>query len=144
MYQTKVVPFQRWHIRWLAGKGQAVGGNLEWTTDTLVQLEKQNSWTGVVNGEVVACGGTIEQWQGRHLAWMYLDGDTGKHMLFITREVKKKLAALQGRIELTVRHDFETGHRWARLLGFEIENPPGILRAFGPFGEDHISYVRIR
>jgi hypothetical protein len=131
-----IVPFRRWHIGWLQTD--------EPTLDeaALPVLEQQNSWTAVVDGEPVACGGTIEQWKGRHVAWTYMSPRSGRHMSFITRAVLRNLATIAGRIELTVRRDFEQGHRWARILGFAVENPPGILAGFGPMGEDHVSYVR--
>ena len=43
---------------------------------------------------------------------------------------------------MTVLKDFKQGHRWAKILGFELETPT--LRAYGPAGEDHAGYVRIR
>jgi hypothetical protein len=76
------------------------------------------------------------------VAWTYMSPRSGRHMSFITRAVLRNLATIAGRIELTVRRDFEQGHRWARILGFAVENPPGILAGFGPMGEDHVSYVR--
>jgi hypothetical protein len=61
-------------------------------------------------------------------------------MLLITKTIRRYLAQVGGRIELTVRADFEAGQRWVRALGFHIETPR--LEAFGPEGEDHIGYVR--
>ena len=134
----RLVPFQRWHMAWLQ-EGDSVP---KFDVDTLLALEKQNCWTVVADGDPVACGGTLLQWPGRHQAWMYLNSKTGPHMRFITKAVKAGMDKLQGRIEMTVRADFAQGHRWARILGFRIENEPGILRAFGPEGEDHVSYVK--
>jgi len=125
-------------MAWLLAEGEPA----PFDVDTLLVLEKQNSWTVVADGNPVACGGTLEQWPGRHIAWVYLNKETGAHMKFITRAVQKGMAKLKGRIEMTVRADFAQGHRWARILGFRIENEPGILRAFGPQGEDHVAYVR--
>lgn len=125
-------------MAWLMPEGQPA----PFDADTLLVLEKQNSWTVVADGNPVACGGTMQQWPGRHLAWVYLNDSTGPHMRFITRAVQSRLAKVQGRVEMTVRADFAQGHRWARILGFRIENEPGILRAFGPKGEDHVSYVK--
>lgn len=106
----------------------------------LEQLERQNSWTGVEDGDPVVCAGTILQWPGRHTAWAYLNPATGPAMMRATREVGRKILNVKGRIEFTVRCDFENGHRWAKLLGFEVETP--LLKAYGPDGEDHVGYVR--
>ena len=136
----EVVPFRRWHMAWLHAEGEAVGGMLV-DPGTLQVLEKLNSWTAVVDDAPVACGGTMLQWPGRHIAWAYLNQKTAPHMLWLTREAKKKLQRVDGRIEMTVRHDFEQGHRWASILGFKIETP--VLQAYGPLGENHVGYVRL-
>lgn len=136
----RVVPFKRWHYGWLVA-GAAEGGQFEVSLPALAQLEGENSWTGIVDGRVLVCAGTIEQWPGRHQAWAYVARGTLPHMAWITDEVKKAVERVKGRIEFTVRKDFAPGHRWARLLGFEVEAP--LLRAYGPEGEDHVGYVRI-
>ena len=135
-----VVPFRRWHLVWLLEAGKAEGGQAQFDTDTLMVLEKHNSWTVVVDGEPMACGGTLLQWQGRHIAWTYLNVKSGPHMRFITRAAQDGLAKIRGRVESTVRCDFEAGHRWMRILGFEVETER--LKAYGPEGEDHTGYVR--
>ncbi len=135
----RVVPFRRWHAAWLMEHGTAEALSL-FDTDTMICLEKQNSWTLVVDGDPVICGGTITQWPGRSMAWAHLSTLAAPHMLYITRGVRRLLAEVPGRIEVTVRCDFAKGHAWARMLGFEIETP--VLRAFGPAGEDHTGYVR--
>ena len=61
-------------------------------------------------------------------------------MVFIAGAVQRALGRVKGRVEFTVRADFEKGHRWAKMLGFTVESP--LLRAYGPLGEDHVGYVR--
>lgn len=135
----KVVPFRAWHHEWLGPAAEAGAVVLEGAI--LQVLERQNSWTGVVDGEPMACAGTVEQWPGRYVAWAHLSRASGPHMGWITRQVRKNLEGVKGRVELTVRADFPAGLRWARLLGFEIETP--ILRRYGPEGEDHVGFVRL-
>lgn len=141
MVDRAVVPFKRWHMAWLLDDGEAVGGQSGLDLDTLMGLEQQNSWTAIVDGAPVACGGTMLQWPGRSTAWMYLNSKTGRHMLWLTQETAKRLQEVPGRIEITVRRDFDAGHRWARMLGFEVETE--VLKAYGPEGEDHTGYVRV-
>lgn len=133
-----VVPFRRWHYDWL-DPSAVDGPRLAVPEESLERLEDGRSWTGVVNGVPIVCAGVIQHWRGRSEAWAFMSHRTGPHMLWITREVKKKLDEVQGRIEITVRHDFVAGQRWAALLGFKIE---GWLERYGPEGESHISYVR--
>ncbi len=130
-----VTPFKAWHYDWL-GLGAPMS-----QTD-LQAMELQNSWTGVADGEIVACAGTIRLWQGRYQAWAHMSEKTGKHMRWLTREVRRNLDGLKGRIEMTVQHDFEAGHRWAKLLGFTVETP--LMPKFGPDGSAHTGYVRFR
>lgn len=134
----KLVPFRTFHYGWLneAEAGPAPSPAL------LAQLEQQNSWTFMIDGEVIACAGTTTQWPGRHAAWAVLDQQrSGRHMGWITRETRKNLDGVKGRIEMTVRTDFPQGLKWARMLGFRIETPR--LERYGPDGEDHVGFVRI-
>lgn len=134
----QIVPFKRWHMEWLEARSPV---GLVFSKAVCEQLETQNSWSAVLDGDVIACGGTIEQWPGRHTAWAHLGPHTAPHMRWITRAVKSVLKDVKGRIEMTVRCDFEPGHRWAEMLGFRLETP--IMAAYGPDGEDHSGYIRI-
>lgn len=134
----KVVPFRSWHLAWL---GRTLEPGPSPDIGVLALLEGQRSFTGMVDGEVVACAGVVQQWPGRHACWALLGPTAAKQILWITREVRKVLDAVPGRIELTVRSDFPAGQGWARLLGFEVETPR--LKNFGPEGEDHVGFLRI-
>lgn len=134
----KLVPFRAWHLAWL---GRALEPGPWPDSGTLAMLETQRSYTGMVDGEVVVCGGVMMQWKYRHTCWALLGPSAPKYISWITREARKVLAEVVGRIELTVRCDFPAGQRWAELLGFQVETPR--LKAFGPEGEDHIGYVRL-
>lgn len=141
MTERLVVPFRPWHYAWLANSGSATDRyTVKQIESVAAQLQSQNSWTGVIDGEPLVCAGTMKQWEGRHIAWAYLAQNTGPHMLWITREVKKALAGIEGRIEFTVRADFAAGHRWAEVLGFEVETL--LMQGFGPDGAAHTGYVR--
>jgi hypothetical protein len=138
----RVVRFKRWHLDWLIDAGDAEGGRFpHQDAATLRFMEAQNSWTLMVDGTPVMCGGTMQQWPGRHIAWAYLNKLAGRHMRFITKGARRILDGVRGRVEITVREDFMGGHRWARMLGFEEETP--LMRGYGPDGEDHVGYVKI-
>lgn len=92
------------------------------------------------DGTTLFCGGTLQHWPGRHMAWALIDAKAAPHMLFVTRATRKFFGNVSGRIEFTVRCDFPAGHKFAKLLGFEVETP--LLKAYGPEGEDHVGYVR--
>lgn len=137
----RVVPFRHWHLDWLREvDAPADGSDVSQFPDTSV-LESSCSWTGVVDGEPIGCAGIACQWEGRYVAWAYLGKRSGRHMRWITARAADYLQHPKGRIEMTVREDFPAGHRWAKMLGFEVETP--LLRAYGPFGENHVGYVRM-
>jgi len=45
------------------------------------------------------------------------------------------------RVEAFVDANFDAGHRWIKMLGFERE---GYMRSFTPEGNDAVLYARIR
>jgi hypothetical protein len=135
-------PFRAWHVSLLEQSGPPRGGWLKHAPETLLALEKHNSWTVMGDmGEPIACGGFVQIWPGRHSAWIYLNELSAPHMLVVTRYALACLATVQGRLELTVRFDFDEGHRWAKMLGFKVETP--VMPFYGPEGEAHSMYVRI-
>lgn len=141
MTKYEAVPFLAWHLELLLMDGDAESMGLpEFDLATLKYMESQNAKTLLIDNRVVLCGGTMELWPRRHQCWAYLNARTGKYMLRTTRGAKRIIDAAQGRIEATVRVDFEPGHRWMRLLGFKVETP--VLARFGPDGRDHVGYVK--
>ena len=132
-----VVPFRLPHWKWL---GPHVEGESDFPPAP--GLELPTSWTVVVDGDPIAIGGTWPIWPGRHIAWAAVSAKAAPHMLYVTRAAERILRAAPGRIEMTVREDFERGHEWARLLGFKVETPQ-MLR-YGRNGETHVGYVRIQ
>ena len=95
------------------------------------------------DGVVVAIVGVVVVHPGRALVWTMLARDAGRHMLGLTKTVKKLLQGFcnYDRVEATVRADFSPGHRWARLFGFERECT---MRRFGPDGQDYDLYARVK
>lgn len=138
-----IVPFRSWHYEWLVEQGPAADqiGAIQMTPEALRFVEQNNTWTGVVDGDPICCAGTWRQWADRHVAWAYLGDHCGPHMRWITNAVLENISRIKGRIELTVRADYEAGHRWAKMLGFSVETP--LLAQYGPEGEDHVGYVRV-
>lgn len=138
----EVVAFEPEHHTALEADAAPVGGATGLVTYPMLRLMASNpSLTLLADGRPVACGGVLQQWPGRYSGWAFLNPSSARHMVAVTRGTRNLLDALVGRIEMTVRVDFHAGHRWAKMLGFEIETP--LLRAFGPEGEDHVGYVRL-
>jgi len=136
-----IVPFRLWHYAWLVEGGPPMGGFGPAPDMELLRfMEKTNSASLVLDGMPILCGGTIEQWKGRHIGWAWLSAKTGPNMLAATRAAVKLMDRAWGRVECTVREDYAIGHRWARMLGFTVETP--VLLKYGPEGENHVGYVR--
>jgi len=113
--------------------------------DDFRALEKFPSWSVVdeVDGAVIACGGAFPRWPHVAQAWSYLGTGRPHRFLWIHRCVLQFLNACGfARVEILVRTDFAAGHRWARMLGFELEAPR--LRLYGPDRLDYSLYARIQ
>ena len=87
--------------------------------------ENGPSWTGVLNSEIVGCGGIVIHWPGFGEAWVVMPDDIGvKHI--DPQLAKAKLhEMIEGndlkRTEICPRCDWPPGLSYARFLGFEVE-----------------------
>jgi RimJ/RimL family protein N-acetyltransferase len=140
----KIVPFHPQHLEALIlqpSQSLLAGYFKEGYGDALVKGGP--SFTGVDDdGNVVGCSGVVEQWENRAIAWALLSDWSGKHFVKIHKAVKRFLDSTDyRRIEAFVDAEFEQGHRWVNMLGFERE---GYMRSFNPDGRDAVLYARIR
>lgn len=139
-----VVPFKAADLHAIdLQEGQAYLSS--WITPDQAYALEQTDWayTAIVDNAPIACAGVIPMWQGRGLAWAYLSKQAAReNFLGVHRAVSRFLEAcyLQ-RIEMTVDCEFEQGHRWARMLGFEMEAE--CMRAYRPDGGDCALYARV-
>jgi RimJ/RimL family protein N-acetyltransferase len=99
-------------------------------------------FTAMDGDEVLACSGVIKQWDNRAIAWALISEYAGKHFIRIHKAVNRFLESTEfRRIEAFVDADFEQGHRWIQMLGFERE---GYMREFTPAGNDAVLYARLK
>lgn len=92
--------------------------------------------------EVIACSGVVKQWDNRATAWALISENAGKNFVRIHKAVKRFLESTDfARVEAYVDADFEAGHRWIAMLGFERE---GYMRQFTPSGGDAVLYARLK
>jgi RimJ/RimL family protein N-acetyltransferase len=99
-------------------------------------------FTALNNDEVLGCSGVIKQWDNRAIAWALISEFSGKNFVGIHRAVSRFLDLSEfNRIEAFVDADFEQGHRWIQMLGFERE---GYMRQFSPDGRDSVLYARLK
>jgi hypothetical protein len=110
--------------------------------DLAESLEAFESYTVIDGARVIACGGLVPQWANRSLAWAYLSADAGRHMVAITRIVRRFLA-VAGVRRVEAHATWGAACRWLDLLGFRCETPepmPGFL----PDGTPAWLYARVR
>jgi hypothetical protein len=100
------------------------------------------AWTAESNGVILAVAGVEPQWENRATAFAIIADSAGFLFPAIHKAVARFLDSTSyRRIEATVDVGFEQGHRWIKMLGFEIE---GYMRAYRPDGADMLLYARIR
>lgn len=97
-------------------------------------------WAGTT---CIAAGGVAPIYKHRAIAWAFLGADSGPYMHQITRKSRELFELYPTeRIEMLVNYEFEAGHRWAKVLGFEVE--AARMRKSGIYGDDETMYVRIK
>lgn len=99
-------------------------------------------FTAIEDNYVFGCAGVVKQWDNRAIAWALLSEYAGVQFIRIHRAVKRFLETTDfKRVEAFVDAEFEAGHRWITMLGFERE---GYMKSFSPNGNDAVLYARIK
>lgn len=139
-----IVPFKAQHMADFEVQERQVSEATLLTPQECAALEATSAYSIIVEGKVLAVFGIIDVWAGRAIAWSYVSKNIGKHYMQLHKAALRLCDSFEGdRLELYVDHDFEEGHRWAKMLGFELETPR--MRKFRPNGQgDSSMYVRIR
>ena len=134
------VPMKAEHILTM---GQLVSVQQEMTAEVAVTLEEMGGVSAIDNGRALAIAGIMPKWEGVGMAWAWMSRDWLRHAREITDEVIRGLEVSEyPRIEMAVRAEFDRGHRWAKRLGFEMENP--CVKRWGPDGKDYALYARLK
>lgn len=138
-----VVPYQAEHFERLRIQDAQAKEYLAVSGAQAKALENEYAFTALDGEVVLGCGGLYEINQCRGLVWAYVGSEAGKHFTAIHRAVKSFLdIAPHPRIEADVAYDFAPGHRWIKLLGFELET--ACRKNFFPDGGAAACYVRLR
>lgn len=138
-----IVPYKAEHMRKLHLQSAQLS-TVGWApADHAEMLEQFVAFTALDGDEVLACAGVIEMWPGRGAAWAFMAEAIGTRMVAVHRAVRRYFDTLDfRRLEAEVAADFEQGHRWVRMLGFELEAPR--LRGYFPDGSDAAMYARVK
>ena len=101
------------------------------------------AWTGLVDGNVKVIAGVFKAHEHIGVVWALIGKDGNKYMPSITKNVLKWLDKNNTpRLETAVRRDFNEGHRWAKIMGFENETPEKGMKNYGSDGETYDLYAR--
>lgn len=139
----KVVPYKAEHLLDLQlQEGQLYCGPAV-TPEYARYLETQWAFTGLDGERVVCVGGVCEIWANRAIAWMLIDRDAGAHFVAIHKAAQRMLElAPYARIEADTPCEFEPGHRWLKMLGFQLEAER--MRAHRVDGGDSALYSKVK
>ena len=142
---VKIVPFEDKHVDQFNFVGQKF-----LDTDIALLLHYYAAhgpaFTILNEKEIIGIAGVVILWPGVGEAWTFLNPSFKRYAKSIHRAVKEKLQEIMDtfnlhRVQTTVLDGFEAGIRWVKRLGFEEE---GIMKAYGPNGEDFIRFARVR
>lgn len=139
----EIVPFKADHLKTLLDAGADPFLGLRVTEERIKSLENGlNTFTGISDsGKILICGGVIPFHQFRGEAWAVIDQNSKEDFVSIFNAAKTVLNACHlKRVEAFIAYDFDAGHRWINLLGFELEVPR--LKHYRPDGTDSSLYVR--
>lgn len=136
--------------RWLTGDTerlviqpaqQYMHSMVDVATDLSRLSQKGLAWTGEAEGQVIVIAGLMPIWENRALAWAMISESAGPHFAAIHKAVIKGIVDSGiRRVEATVDIGFDQGHRWMKMLGFELE---GYMKAYRPDGADMLLYARV-
>lgn len=141
---VRTVPFRADHLATLKPQA-AQRAEFEAITPESARAHEMagSGYTILVDDHAVACAVLAELGDGRGAIWALIGADAGPYMRRAWGvATRMMLESGLRRIETIVATDFEAGHRWVKMLGFELETPNG-MRSFGPNGETCSLYARI-
>lgn len=96
--------------------------------------------SAVADGRIIACAGVAQIGFGMGTLWAFLAANSGRHFIRLDRCVRRLLEVPKlRRIEASADASFAPACRWLELLGFSGE---GVMRMYGPNGEDCVRYAR--
>ena len=138
----KVVPFQAEHFWAMDVQPAQARVRAHATPEEIASLEKHDAFTALVGDNPVMCFGWVPVYEHRAIVWALIAASAGPHFVGLTRIAKTVVNGLAfRRLEMEVDCEFEQGHRWAKMLGFELEAER--LRGHRMDGGDSSIYARV-
>jgi hypothetical protein len=99
----------------------------------------------LANGEILAIVGYQELYTGSGEIWALIAEEAKKYPVAFGRKAKETLETFARthklrRLQIVVRRGYEEAFDFAIFLGFE---PEGILRKYGPEGDDYVMMGKV-
>ena len=108
-------------------------------------LAKSVAFTGLIDEEIVVCGGVLPYWKGVGEAWVVSSTLVERYPIFFAKTVWRRLELIieimdLERVQTTIDAEHEVSMRWAERMGFVRE---GLMRKYIA-GRDFYRYALIR
>lgn len=113
---------------------------------SLAEMAQKGDWySGFVPQGLAGIGGITPMWPGVANAWFGPTPLARRYPLALCEVARRAMDQARAnnhlhRIECQVWAAHPTSHHWVRFLGFARE---GLLRKYGPNGEDYVMYARV-
>ena len=148
MSDVVIVPFENKHAEQILEQGlnsEFLELKPEHKKYAFFLKEVGMSFTGLVNNRPIAAGGVFHLWDGVAEGWVLATKEIYKYPVFCAKHIKKRTEMLIKnnnikRLQTSEKADCEMAIRFAKWLGLK---PEGVMKSYGPAGEDFIRFARI-
>lgn len=138
----EIVPLKKEHLLAIADQ-PANNFIYKWIENGHADEMTKTGFAGIMNNEVMICGGTIELWSNRAQVWSVFSDRSKNCFLPIFRGVRRFLYSQPfRRLEFSVPVNLDLAHRRAKLLGFKMEC--ALAEKYLPNGDDCALYALVR
>lgn len=139
-----IVPFKAEHLEQMDQHDTTSFFRPHIKLEQLKLLEQSGmAYTAIKDGRVLGCAGVVEYWPDRGEVWAVFDKKIQHDFVYIHKAALRFLDTVPiRRIEAAVEFNFVAGHRWIRMLGFELEAVR--MHAYVPSGADFSLYARVK
>jgi len=148
---TGIRPFKASDMIWIVENGVKefglkILGNQQIKELAGVREANGQCVTGVVNDEIVGCGGIDLLWEGVGEVWLMLSYEVNKYPIKTFEVIRDGLAKLiedngLWRVQAWCRKEFIQAHTLFQHLGFKVE---GIAKKYAADGVDCFLYAKVK
>ena len=108
-------------------------------------LARGPAFTGLADGEIIACGGILPLWKGVGEAWVVSSELVSLYPITFAKVIWRKMRSIIGELELervqtTVDKEHKVSQKWLERMGFKNE---GLMRKFLG-GRDYYRFAWIK